>query len=180
MSYQYKPGISREQGMLLPPRIDEYVSEENTVRAIDAYVESLDMAQLGFRHTVGGGGAGQPPYAPTALLKFYFWGYLNRTRSSRRLERETYRNLEVIWLLEGRRAEADSRMARKNSNIVPRLPCVPSAHYEHSVSPRKVAIAPYTDGSMKTCLNAIGSVCRRREAAICAFVPGSRNIPLER
>jgi len=87
--------------MLLPPRIDEYVSEENTVRAIDAYVESLDMAQLGFQHTVGGGGAGQPPYAPTTLLKLYLWGYLNRTRSSRRLELETYRNLELIWLLQG-------------------------------------------------------------------------------
>lgn len=100
MSYQYKIGIPREQGMLLPPRIDEYVSEENTVRAIDAYVESLDMAQLGFQHTAGGGGAGQPPYAPTTLLKLYLWGYLNRTRSSRRLELETYRNLEVIWLLQ--------------------------------------------------------------------------------
>jgi transposase len=87
--------------MLLPPRIDDYVSEDNTVRAIDAYVKSLDMAQLGFQHTVGGGGAGQPPYAPGTLLKLYIWGYLNRTRSSRRLETETYRNLEVIWLLEG-------------------------------------------------------------------------------
>jgi len=101
MSYQYKTGIPREQGMLLPPRVDEYVSEDNTVRAIDAYVESLNMAQLGFQHTVGGGGAGQPPYAPGTLLKLYIWGYLNRTRSSRRLEVETYRNLEVIWLLQG-------------------------------------------------------------------------------
>jgi transposase len=100
MSYQYKTGIPREQGMLLPPRVDEYVSEDNTVRAIDAYVESLDLAQLGFQHTVGGGGAGQPPYAPETLLKLYIWGYLNRTRSSRRLEVETYRNLEVIWLLQ--------------------------------------------------------------------------------
>lgn len=101
MSYQYKVGLSREQGMLLPPRVDEYVSEENTVRAIDAYVESVDLVQLGFQHTAGGGGAGQPPFAPGTLLKLYLWGYLNRTRSSRRLERETYRNLEVIWLLQG-------------------------------------------------------------------------------
>lgn len=101
MSYQYKAGISREQGMLLPPRVDEYVSEENTVRAIDASVESLDLGQLGFQYTVGGGGAGQPPFAPGTLLKLYMWGYLNRTRSSRRLEVETFRNLEVIWLLHG-------------------------------------------------------------------------------
>ncbi len=100
MSYQYKTEALREQGMLLPPRLDEYVSEDNTVRAIDAYVESLDMAQLGFQHTVGGGGSGQPPYAPTTLLKLSLWGYLNRTRSRRRLELETYRNLEVIWLLQ--------------------------------------------------------------------------------
>jgi len=101
MSYQYKTGIPREQGMLLPPRVDEYVAEDNAVRAIDAYVESVDLAQLGFQHTVGGGGAGQPPFAPGTLLKLYVWGYLNRTRSSRRLEVETYRNLEVIWLLQG-------------------------------------------------------------------------------
>jgi transposase len=101
MSYQYKIGVPREQGMLLPPRVDEFVSDDNAVRAIDAYVESLDLAQLGFQHTVGGGGAGQPPFAPGTLLKLYMWGYLNRTRSSRRLEVETYRNLEVIWLLQG-------------------------------------------------------------------------------
>ena len=100
MSYQYKTGVAREQGLLLPPRLEEYVSETNPVRAIDAYVESLDLAQLGFQHTVGGGGVGQPPYAPGMLLKLYLWGYLNRTRSSRRLEVETYRNLEVMWLLQ--------------------------------------------------------------------------------
>lgn len=101
MSYQYKPGVDREQGLLLPPRVGEFVSADNTVRAIDAYVESLDLAQLGFQHTSGGGGAGQPPFAPKTLLKLYLWGYLNRTRSSRRLEVETYRNLEVIWLIQG-------------------------------------------------------------------------------
>ena len=99
MSYQYKTGVAREQGLLLPPSLEEYVSENNPVRAIDAYVESLDLAQLGFQYTVGGGGAGQPPYAPGMLLKLYIWGYLNRIRSSRRLELETYRNLEVIWLM---------------------------------------------------------------------------------
>jgi transposase len=99
MSYQYKTGVPREQGLLLPPSLEEYIAVDNPVRAIDAYVESLDLAQLGFQYTVGGGGAGQPPYAPGTLLKLYMWGYLNRTRRSRRLELETYRNLEVIWLL---------------------------------------------------------------------------------
>lgn len=100
MSYQYKIGVAREQRLLLPPSLEEYVSANNPVRAIDAYVESLDLVQLGFQHTVGGGGAGQPPYAPGMLLKLYIWGYLNRIRSSRRLELETYRNLEVIWLMQ--------------------------------------------------------------------------------
>jgi transposase/IS5 family transposase len=98
---QYKIGYDRQQGMLLPPRLEEYVAENNPVRAIDAYVETLDMAQLGFTKTRGGVTAGQPPYAPAMLLKLYLWGYLNRVRSSRRLEKETYRNLEVIWLLQG-------------------------------------------------------------------------------
>lgn len=101
MSYQYKTGIARTQRQLLPPSIDEYVSDTNAVRAIDAYVESLDMSALGFQHAVGGGGAGQPPYAPEMLLKLYLWGYLNRIRSSRRLEVATYRNLEAIWLVQG-------------------------------------------------------------------------------
>jgi transposase len=98
---QYKTGVDRQQGMLLPPRIDEYVEETNPVRALEAYVATLDMAQLGFTKTRGGATVGQPAYAPAMLLKLYLWGYLNRTRSSRRLERETYRNLEVIWLLHG-------------------------------------------------------------------------------
>ena len=83
---QYKIGYDRQQGMLLPPRIDEYVDESNAVRAIDAYVETLDMAQLGCTKTGGGVTAGQPPYAPGTVLKLYLWGYLNRIRSSRRLE----------------------------------------------------------------------------------------------
>jgi len=97
---QYKVGVDRQQVMLLPPSLEEYVSETNAVRAIDAYVESVDLAQLGFQHASGGMTAGQPPYQPGRLLKLYLWGYLNRIRSSRRLELETYRNLEVIWLIQ--------------------------------------------------------------------------------
>jgi transposase len=96
----YKTGVDRQQVMLLPPSLDEYVSETNAVRAIDAYVESLDLAQLGFQHASGGFTAGQPPYHPAQLLKLYLWGYLNRIRSSRRLELESYRNLELMWLIQ--------------------------------------------------------------------------------
>jgi transposase len=97
----YRTGPSREQLNLLPARIEDYVSRDNPVRAIEAYVCGLDLETLGFRHAGGGVGAGQPSYHPADLLKLYFYGYLNRVRSSRRLERETQRNLEVMWLLKG-------------------------------------------------------------------------------
>lgn len=99
----YKAGQHRGQGMLLPPCIDDYLAPGNPVRAIDAYVESLDLAELGFRNTQPGSGSGQPPFPPAALLKLYLYGYLNRVHSSRRLEREALRNLEAIWLAQGLR-----------------------------------------------------------------------------
>jgi transposase len=98
----YKTGASREQVQLLPARIEDYVDAVNPVRAIEAYVASLDLNELGFRH-VSGGGPGQPAYDPADLLKLYLYGYINQVRSSRRLERETARNVEVMWLLRGLR-----------------------------------------------------------------------------
>jgi transposase len=97
----YKTGSSREQFSLLPPRIEDYVGRDNPVRAIEAYVCALDLGKLGFRHAGGGIGAGQPSYDPADLLKAYLYGYLNRVHSSRRLEQEAQRNLELIWLLKG-------------------------------------------------------------------------------
>ena len=97
----YKTGPRREQLSLLPPRVEDYVAPDNPVRAIEAYVCALDLEKLGFRHAAGGGGAGQPSYDPADLLKAYLYGYLNRVRSSRRLEREAQRNLELMWLLKG-------------------------------------------------------------------------------
>lgn len=101
MTRRYKMGLNRDQSMLLPPRVDDYVGEENPVRVIDAYVEQLDLQQLGYVHADGELTAGQPAYSPGALLKLYLYGYLMRVRSSRRLEAECYRNLEVMWLLAG-------------------------------------------------------------------------------
>jgi transposase len=96
----FKSGESREQASLFPPRIEDYVAADNPVRAIDGFVEALDLAKLGFRHADRrAAGAGQPPYAPSDLLKLYLYGYINQIRSSRRLEREACRNLELIWLL---------------------------------------------------------------------------------
>jgi len=95
----FKSGESREQPSLFPPRIDDYVGPDNPVRAIDSFVSALDLARLGFRHAGRRVGVGQPPYDPSDLLKLYLYGYINQIRSSRRLEREACRNLELIWLL---------------------------------------------------------------------------------
>lgn len=92
----YKSGANRHQTMLLPASIDDYVSLNNLVRAIDAYVETLDLVALKFHNTDFVIRSGQPAYDPGILLKLYLYGYLNLIHSSRRLERETVRNLEVI------------------------------------------------------------------------------------
>ena len=96
----FKTGESRDQANLLPPRIEDYVGPDNPVRAIESFVCALDLAKLGFRHADRGAEAmGQPPFDPADLLKLYLYGYINQVRSSRRLEREACRNLELIWLL---------------------------------------------------------------------------------
>ena len=98
---RYKQGVPRGQAMLLPASVEDYIAADNPVRAIDAYVESLDLKTLGFGYAEGALSAGQPAYRPGDLLKLYIYGYLNRVRSSRRLEAECGRNLELVWLLGG-------------------------------------------------------------------------------
>ena len=98
---RYQEVRPRSQVMLLPACLDDYVSEHNPVRAIDAFVGTLDLEALGFQNTEEHCGAGQPAYDPALLLKLYLYGYQHRVRSSRRLEMETRRNLEVIWLCQG-------------------------------------------------------------------------------
>ncbi len=95
----YKVGQNRYQMAILPPSIDEYISEHNPVRAIEAYVETLTLADLNLKNSESGLTAGQPAFHPTLLIKLYLYGYMNRIHSSRRLEREATRNLEVIWLV---------------------------------------------------------------------------------
>jgi transposase len=92
------PGFARDQILLLPEAVDDYVGSNNPVRFIDAFVDGLDLAEAGFKR-VAAAGTGRPGYAPADLLKLYVYGYLNRVRSSRRLEAECHRNIEVIWLL---------------------------------------------------------------------------------
>src|SRR6202158_4681170 len=90
-------GDDPSQSTLLPERLEDYLSEDNPVRAIDVFVDELALAGLGF-----GGiqpeATGRPAYHPATLLKIYVSGYLNRVQSSRRLEREGERNIELVWL----------------------------------------------------------------------------------
>ena len=91
-------GSARDQLLLLPDAVEDYVGADNPVRFIDAFVDGLDLAAAGFARAKPAA-SGRPGYDPADLLKLYVYGYLNRVRSSRRLEAETHRNLEVIWLL---------------------------------------------------------------------------------
>ena len=93
----YVEGWNRSQTLLLPECVDDYVDENNPVRVVDAFVDHLDLAKLGFGRATPAD-TGRPGYNPATLLKLYVYGYLNRVPSSRRLEREAQRNLEVVWL----------------------------------------------------------------------------------
>lgn len=94
----YIKGEDRNQGLLLPEYIDDYVTEDNHVRIIDAFVDSLNLDKLNFKHARPKA-TGRPPYDPKDLLKLYMYGYFNRIRSSRKLEAECKRNLELMWLI---------------------------------------------------------------------------------
>jgi transposase len=95
---RFVEGADRGQSTLLPECLDDWIDEENPVRVIDAFVDALDLAGLGF-DGVEPAATGRPAFHPSVLLKLYIYGYLNRVQSSRRLEREAGRNLELLWLL---------------------------------------------------------------------------------
>src|SRR6187431_3709534 len=90
-------GADRTQVTLLPECLDDYIAEDNPVRVVEAYVEELDLQELGFEGAEPAA-TGRPAYHPAVLLKIYIYGYLNRIQSSRRLEREAQRNVELMWL----------------------------------------------------------------------------------
>ena len=115
-------GLDRGQWTLLPEALDDWISEDNPVRAIDAFVDALDLAELGFR--VQPAETGRPSFHPSVHLKLYIYGYVNRVPSSRRLEREAGRNLEVMWLL-GRLVPDDKVIAdfRKDNSAAIRKVC---------------------------------------------------------
>ena len=91
-------GEDRMQQALLPHSLEDYVGEENPVRVIKVFIDELDLAALGFAGMTPAA-TGRPAYHPSTLLKIYLYGYLNRIQSSRRLEREAQRNVELMWLV---------------------------------------------------------------------------------
>jgi len=94
---RFVEGLDRGQSTLFPETLDDFVEEDNPVRVVEAFVAALDLGELGFS-SVDPKATGRPSYHPSALLKLYIYGYLNRVQSSRRLEREAGRNVEVMWL----------------------------------------------------------------------------------
>ena len=114
----YMEGESRGQRILFPEVLDDYIGEDNVVRFLDAYVDGLEMEDLGFKQAAPKE-MGRPPYDPRDLLKLYIYGYLNRLRTSRMLERECGRNVELMWLMRKLRPDfktiADFRKENRKS-----------------------------------------------------------------
>src|SRR6266702_3334226 len=121
--HRFIDGEDRMQRALLPHSLENYVTEENPVRVIDVFIDELDLAALGFAGMTPAA-TGRPAYHPSTLLKIYLYGYLNRLQSSRRLEREAQRNVELMWLV-GRLAPDFKTIAdfRKNNGEAIRAVC---------------------------------------------------------
>src|SRR5256886_9235079 len=120
---RFVEGTDRGQSTLFPECLEDWIGEDNPVRVIDVFVEELDLAELGFSG-VDPEATGRPSYHPSVLLKLYIYGYLNRVQSSRRLEREASRNVEVMWLT-GRLAPDHKTIAgfRKDNGAAIRKVC---------------------------------------------------------
>jgi transposase len=110
-------GDNREQGHLFPDYLEDFVGGDNSVRAVDAFVDALDLFDLGFADAAT---TGRPGYHPIVLLKIYVYGYLNRIQSSRRLELEADRNVEVMWLTgaSAARSQNDYSVVEDASDII--------------------------------------------------------------
>src|SRR6476469_5521242 len=121
---RFVEGVDRGQNTLFPECLEDWIGEENPVRVIDVFVDELDLAELGFSG-VDPEATGRPSYHPSILLKLYIYGYLSRVQSSRRLEREAGRNVEVMWLT-GRLAPDHKTIAdfRKDSGRAIKRVCV--------------------------------------------------------
>ena len=133
-------GQNRDQATLFPERLDDLIGEDNAVRVIDAFVDSLDLKALGFAR-IETKATGRPPYHPGDLLKLYLYGYMHRVRSSRRLERECHTNLEVLWLLNRLAPDLVLAAGFQGDLMVTILECF--LDYVHCFSPTKIKRPAY-------------------------------------
>jgi transposase len=158
---EYKVGTPRNQIHLFQHTLEELIESDNVVRFIDAYVESLDMAELGFRMHENSKGA--PAYRPQVKLKIYIYGYFNRIRSSRLLETECGRNSEMMWLVEGLRPDfktiADFRKDNPKALKNVFKDFVLFCHKMGLISMRMLAV----DGTKLRAQNGLGEVYRREK-----------------
>lgn len=111
-------GANRHEAILFPEQLDDYIAAENPVRFLDAFVDHLDLTTLGFQRATPAA-TGRPAYDPAELLKLYIYGYLYRLRSSRRLEQETHRNVELMWLLKKLRPDHKTIADFRKHNLAP-------------------------------------------------------------
>ena len=123
---RFVEGDDRYQSTLFPETLDDYVAEENQIRVIEAFIDELDLSHLGFQG-VKPKATGRPAYHPSTLLKIYVYGYLNRVQSSRRLERETQRNVELMWLTGRLTPDFKTIADFRKDNGEPFVPCAESS-----------------------------------------------------
>ena len=142
-------GDDRSQSTLFPERLEDYLSEDNPVRAIDVFVDELDLARLGFGG-VEPEATGRPAYHPATLLKIYVYGYLNRVQSSRRLERECQRNIELVWLTYHATVDVPARF--RNSKAVGAVFGLTPSRYQSGEIDRPGAISRCGDEMMRAML----------------------------
>src|SRR5271155_6101758 len=165
---RFVEGEDRRQGVLLPEYLDDFVAEENQVRVIEAFVDELDLRALGFEGVVPEA-TGRPAYHPATMLKIYVYGYVNQIASSRRLEREAQRNVEMMWLM-GRLAPDFKTIAdfRKDNGAAIRATCRRFVALCRNLNLFTQAIVA-TDGSRFKAVNSrdrsfsLGSIERRME-----------------
>ena len=114
---EYQQGQDREQLSLYATCLDDMIPGENSVRLIDQFVNLLDLSKMGFQTIAT---QGRPPYHPADLLKLFIYGYMNRMRSSRRLEKECHRNIEVIWLIKNLKPDHNTiaRFRKENPKAI--------------------------------------------------------------
>src|SRR3954449_2553955 len=164
---RFVEGIDRGQSTLFPECVEDWISEDNPVRVIDVFVDALDLAEMAFEG-VEPAATGRPAYHPSVLLKLYIYGYLNRVQSSRRLEREAGRNLEVMWLL-GRLVPDEKVIAdfRKDNGPSIRRVCASFVNLCRQMGLLAKASVAFNDSKFKEVNNrdrnfTLGKIDRRR------------------